>query len=202
MGARSLFVAAICCLLTLSASSLAAPIAYVEGADLSNPPTGSSLTTFTLDVGTNTVSGTVTASGDQDSFAFTVPAGMSVTAASLTMGDVSGPGNLIATKWTLRDSLLAGTGTQLGIIAVSDSPAFPATTTVPFNTAAAPVSLPLGPGDYGLTGSFTPGSGNGTAAYTFSFTVTPEPTGLALLASLTAPALLARRRRRGGSSGR
>ena len=137
MGTRSLFVAAMFCTLMLSASGFAAPVAYIEGADLSHPSVGTPLTTFTLDVGVNTVSGTITATSDFDSFAFIVPAGMQVTAGDLTIGDVSG--NLGAAKWTLfQGSDLSGTGTNLGIVA-ANSPAFPTTNTVLFNAGSAPV---------------------------------------------------------------
>jgi hypothetical protein len=183
MGARSLFVAAMVCTLVLSASGYAAPILYDESVGGDLPAAGSPLTTFTLDAGLNTVSGTTgNAPTEFDSFAFTVPAGMQVTAANVTLADVSG--NLSFVKWSLNQgSADAGVGTLLGVI-TSASP----------GSASFP-GLPLLPDTYNLTAGASM-VGSGTSSYTFSLTVVPEPTGLALAGCFAGAALLRRRCRR------
>jgi hypothetical protein len=66
------------------ASAQATPISYNEATDgdfVIGP--GGLLTTLTLDVGTNIVTGSSSAFDDQDSFAFVVPVGMQLTGVTL-----------------------------------------------------------------------------------------------------------------------
>jgi hypothetical protein len=170
----------------------AAPVAYTEsgGGDL---PQLDPLPVFTLDVGVNTISGTITAApmggSDFDYFAFVVPAGNVLTSATLTMIDTAEPftPHITSVTWNLYSgSSSAFGGTGLGAIASAN----PGSTSLP--------GLPLPAGTYNVTGPSMNYVGfPAYADYVFSLTVAvPEPATLGLLASAVVPTLLRRRRRR------
>jgi hypothetical protein len=154
----------------------AAVVVYDESVSGDLSDTTSPLTNFTLDVGTNTVTGRVgTATGfpfDFDSFAFTVPAGMQLVSGSVTMND--SPGNtadFAGYTWGLfAGSPNYNSGSLLEFMSVGSPDTFAFTST------------PLAANVYNLSAESAGYAGNPPtfADYTFSLVVTslapvPEP---------------------------
>jgi PEP-CTERM motif len=189
-----LTVAAVSLVLSVVATprrSDAAPFSYSEGVsgDLgSNLPAPS---VFAFDVGSNTVSGTLSVSAgldnfDFDSFAFSVPSGAQLTNIGFTFSTTV-VGNLMAAapQFALDNGNAAAVLPFLASQAIDFLGSSPVS---PFGGA-----LPLGPGTYGLSQltSQRLGFDSGwTTNYTWTFTVqsspvstAPEPTSLALLAT-------------------
>lgn len=175
-------------LVTLAAvAAHAAPITYIEQVHGDLPLFGDPLTTVALDVGLNTVTGTTalgSAGFDFDSFAFTVAPGQRVESLKVVLTDVSE--NLTAALWDVN---AGGRGYNSGSRLDTLDPASPG-----FDFLD-PAALPLGPGDYNISGAATVGIG--ASAYTFIFDVhaVPEPASLAALAGVAVLGLRRRRRR-------
>ena len=201
MYARRLVLAFVFALALCSTAPLhAAPIAYDEAVhgDLpDNDPELGGFTPFTLDVGSNTVSGSTSeVLGpflDPDAFSFIVPAGMEVTSAAVSLSRIGGalnfPPNVIEQQWDLYK------GNPVFVF-----PNFP---TVIESVGQAPLdtvsNVPL-PADTYHFRDMTIWLDFGQSPYTFTLTVAaavPEPASLALL-GLGSLALLARRRTRKG----
>jgi hypothetical protein len=151
-------------------SASAAPIAYSEGVSGDLPDSGV-LPTFTLDFGTNTVSGTygqdANENDDFDDFAIIVPAGLSVVSADITLTD--NVADMVGASWQLNSgSNLAHGGAPVTLLTASSpgSTAIPTLVADTYNfTQASYANTPI-----------VPVSGN----YTFTFVI-PEPTTLALI---------------------
>jgi len=177
-------VALIFCILGCVVSSAGAtPLAYSEGilGDLASSLPAASV--FPLDVGLNTVSGTlhwINQTSDFDSFAFSVPAGTQLTQLSFAFA-------LSAERDTTDGAagfeFAGGNGTFSPVYGFENLNVFGASPIVAFSAA-----LPLGPGDYSMfnDGFYKLGSG-WSADYTWSLKVdpvtnaVPEPTSLLLL---------------------
>ncbi len=161
----------------------AAPISYFEQVSGDLPGNGSA-DTFTLDIGLNTVNGTMSSSptSDFDTFRFIVPEGLEVLSGKLLLTDATG--DITSSGWSLTTGPTFNNVFVESVVAVS--PGF---------TSFANGTLPAG--NYTLFhGSI--GSA-GTANYTFIFdvhqplAVVPEPASVALLA-VAGVAMLGRRR--------
>lgn len=177
-------VAFTCCILGCMVSSAGAtPLAYSEGilGDLAASLPAASV--FALDVGLNTVSGTLhfdNQTVDFDSFAFSVPAGTQLTQLSFAFA-------LSAARDTTDGAagfeFAGGNGTFSPVFGFENLNVFGASPLVAFSA-----TLPLGTGDYSMfnDGFFKLGSG-WSADYTWSLKVdpvgnaVPEPTSLLLL---------------------
>ena len=175
----SLCVAVALALVAIAAQTASA-FDYSESVSGDLPQSGFPLPTFTLDPGSNTVSGTVAAGDptDFDSFAFIVPAGQQIISGGLTLADLTG--NLSSAGWSLRAGSAFTNGGTFVEFVNANSPG-----------ADLIDSVPLAPGTYNLTGASL--GDTGSSSYIFSFTVAvPEPASLSLLA-IGSLALLRRR---------
>lgn len=154
------------------AAASAAPVNYQESVsgDLLNSGV---LTTFTLDIGINTVSGTFGFEpGDTDGFAFIVPVGTVLAAGSVTL--VDSVGDITDSRWRLfSGSSTSGAGTFVeDLVALSPG-------------ADDLDSTPLGPQTYNFSqADFGFEASPAFSDYTFSLTLTPlqavpEPGSLA-----------------------
>lgn len=168
-------------------SSQAAPVTYLESVSGDLPGNGS-LTILLLDVGVNTIRGLFGASNnelDLDSFAFIVPPGSEVVAATVRLTDVLG--DVIDTRWALwRGSSFFSNGTFIEEL---------------FSTSPGSSSLlngPLAADIYNFSHSGFTWTFQGASQYTFSLTVqqatVPEPASLALVGVALLLATTARRR--------
>lgn len=174
----------------------AAPLVYTEtsNGDLytpNAPGASSALTVLTLGSGANTISGTF-GTGDFDSFAILIPAGLTFESGNVQLAD--GLGDVVLTSWSIRNGSTYGSGTAVLPALTANSPG-----------TAALTGLPLGPGTY----SFSHGSVNSifnggpvSADYTFTLNLTgtetpgvPEPSTVVLAAAALAGMAVARRRR-------
>jgi len=154
----------------------AAPISYQEsvGGDLNG---FGPFTIFTLDAGTNTISGrfgeTPTGGFDWDSFAFSVGEGTVLDSVAVTLSDFNG--NPIQMFWGMFTGTAYNTGTPLGTLS-------------PESPGISSIAGPFGAGLYNVSvQSFVSGGAeNAVADYTFSLVArstsqVPEPSTLALL---------------------
>ncbi len=163
--------------LALATTAHAEVVNYSESVSGDLPNFGNPLSTFTFDIGANTISGRTGVSGvvvDGDSFAFIVPVGAELVAAQVQMTDAIG--DVTAVVWRLGSNSLL----YLGGAFVSNVEALSPATTV-FASSG------LGAGNYNLSAStISFATPNGYFAdYTFSFTLrsinqVPEPSSLAL----------------------
>lgn len=174
-------------------TSSAAPLAYQESVSGDLPGIGV-LPILTLDIGSNTVSGTtgfpVEPPLDFDSFAFMIPVGSVLVSASVQLMDVAGnTGDFVIASWRLYSgSSTADSGTLIELLEAS-SPGSDALT-----------STPLGAGLYNFTALGLGVSLVSLANYTFTLTLReaqaiPEP-GTLLLAGLALAGLASTRGRR------
>ena len=178
-------------------------VTYSEAVSGDLSATGA-LTTFTLDLGINTVSGRIADSNpdDFDSFAFVIPTGAELVSGQIQLSDVMA--NVTNAIWALRSgSTNAGGGTLLDTL----SPSSPGTDTI----AAAVLSVAAG--TYNFTNTDVNGNRGPTRTADYTFTLTlrsatavstngvPEPTTLALL-GLGLAGLTATCRRKQEGSGR
>jgi hypothetical protein len=176
--------------LSLSATARATPLAYSEGVsgDLAGALPAPSV--FALDVGLNTVSGTIhffnidhVFDSDSDVFAFSVPLGTQLTQILYSFvlspnSDTTGGSAGFTLDNDNAPSVVPFLGQQ-DILLFGPSP-------IPVFASA----LPLGPGVYGLRHDNLISAGSGWSAdYTWSLTVespgnaVPEPASLLLLAT-------------------
>lgn len=184
MMQRTLLSCAALALLRFAAPASAAPIVYNEAIDGDLPQGGAPLPTFTFDLGVNTVSGTTDNSTDFDAIAFTVPGGMEMSEGDLVLSDLTG--DVTSVFWSLREGNITASGALVDGSVGATSPGVDS-----FG--------PLSDGTYYLSPisiATVAGGGFHSAAYTYSFTVTPipEPGALAML-GVGSLALLSRRRR-------
>jgi hypothetical protein len=165
----------------------AVPVVYDEEIDGDLTGQGTPLHTFTFDVGLNTISGRVRVSSsdfDPDSFAFVVPAGLEVSAASVALSDEWG--DWVRNTWRLSAgsaNFLGGTSREELIV---NSPGLTTFTTTPLAAGTYNVSDRLGAQNDNVGESHA-------ANYVFSFTVVPEPAAVALFTLAAAPLLWRRR---------
>jgi hypothetical protein len=127
---------------------------------LANP-----LTTFALDIGVNTVTGTISvvAPGevDFDSFAFTVPVGANLVSASVALFDQTG--NSLTAAWSLyQGSAISGGGTYVESLFANPA------------SAVSLSSVPLGAGVYNVPEGSISDNPPASSAYTFTFDVEPD----------------------------
>jgi hypothetical protein len=176
----------------ISSDALAVPINYVESND-GELPEFSALPVLAFEIGVNTVSGTMglgVESNDLDSFAFSVPPNTTLLSAQVEMEDFFlNDGDFVGADWNF------GTGDNY-----SNSPIDLEQVSVNSPGSYVFISLPLGPGNYHLSaiGFTTTGDPAMLGDYTFTFTIVPEPSSVALaVLGLFGTAGLARRQRRG-----
>ena len=181
----------------------AAPLVYTEAGsgDLYSPNSFSDpfgLTVLTLGSGANTISGTF-GTGDFDSFAIFLPAGLTLVSGDVQLTD--GLGDVANTDWSIRTGSTYITGTTALPTLAASSPG-----------TASLTGLPLGAGTYSFSqGAIVSLSTGGpvSANYTFTLNVTgtetsgvPEPSTFGLAAVALAGLFAARPRLRGLSSSR
>ena len=175
--------AAVACAVALFAAALVPSRSfaanYSESVD-GDLPSANPLILITLDPGLNTVSGTFGNVGfptDYDSFAFTIPGGLSLAGGGVEVTD--NVDNIVNVQWELRTGAVAGAGALIEEI-FSLSPGADAFGGLPSGT-------------YHIGADSSASSRSATADYTFSLRVVPEPATLALLA-LAALALIRTRK--------
>jgi hypothetical protein len=163
--------------------SHAAPTIYHEsvGGDLEYNYTTTTMPTFTLDVGANTISGVFGVGdfpdpSDFDHFAFNIPAGLMLTGGQVTLLDTTG--NINFSRWDLYDGDVLGGNITANITV--DSP----------GTAAIPAR---GAGQYSFWQQTVGGVGSSSYTFTLNVAPVPEPATLALLALAATPLLRPRR---------
>jgi hypothetical protein len=162
---RLVLVAAV--LLGVARVGQAAVVNYSESVSGDLSGSGAPLTTFTFDVGANTVSSNAS---NQVSFAFIIPAGTELLGGQLQLGVAE----FFIAEWALfSGSLNSSTGTTVENIGGLAPGTFLLS------------SIPLGPGNYNLTQIGLGGIPTTTPDYTFTFTLravnsVPEPATLAL----------------------
>jgi hypothetical protein len=176
----------------------AAPINYDEATAGDLPHFASPLSTFALDLGTNTVRGRFGTNdadfpeADFDSFAFTLAAGASIVSATVELLDVS-DGDILRSHWMFRSgSTSVGGGAAVKLLSV-ESPGKSSLGIVVF-----------GEGEYNFSheGFDSLGGLPSFSDYVFTFEVVPEPASSQLALYAVGMLLVISARRRRSSRGR
>ncbi len=152
---------------SLTQTAQAQPVFWVEGTDI--PGGGNSLQTFTFDIGTNTLIGTLAYGGsvvDFDSFAFIVPPGKQISAGTLTL--YTAQNRYYREDWDLNTGLIYGNGQLRERLSVDFLPGLnnPTVRTL--------VNMPLHAGAYNMSNTGFNAEMNSVAVWRFDFDVTLE----------------------------